>query len=335
MEKHLMYFLILITFILACSRDISNEAGNEIDNDKIIKVAILQISPSGANLDANLKRGEEFCRKAKLAGADIVLFPESWSTGYSQFHYPGTSSTRKKHPLSFEDWQSKAIDSNSNFIIHFRKLATELNMAIIITYLEKWKGLPRNSASVIDSNGNILMTYAKVHTCDFIVTEAKLTPGDDFFVCSLPIKDECVRIGIMICYDREFPESARILMLKGAELILTPNACQLEEERINQFQTRAVENAVGVAMANYPKPLNNGHSCAFDCEGKKILVSDEKPGIFIASFDMQKIRAYRKETTVGNAYRRPQKYHLLLSPEVDTVFIRNNGFGEKFLREKR
>ena len=69
-----------------------------------------------------------------------------------------------------------------------------------------------------------LPVLPKVHTCDFDM-EAALTPGDDFYVCTLDTAKGDVRIGAMICYDREFPESARILMLKGAELILTSNAC--------------------------------------------------------------------------------------------------------------
>lgn len=55
----------------------------------------------------------------------------------------------------------------------------------------------------------------------------------------------------MICYDREFPESARVLMLKGAELILVPNACPIDPARFHQLAARAYENMTGVAMANY------------------------------------------------------------------------------------
>ena len=87
------------------------------------------------------------------------------------------------------------------------------------------------------------MTYAKVHTSDMKLTESNCTPGEDFYVCDLPVGNEKVKVGAMICFDREFPESARILMLKGAELVLTPNACSLDEKRINQFQARAFENA--------------------------------------------------------------------------------------------
>ena len=81
-----------------------------------------------------------------------------------------------------------------------------------------------------------------------------MTPGDGFRVADLDTRAGTVRVGLMICYDREFPESARVLMLGGAELILTPNACGLDADRLGQFRARAYENMVGVAMANYATP---------------------------------------------------------------------------------
>ncbi|MCL4179587.1 MAG: carbon-nitrogen hydrolase family protein [Verrucomicrobia bacterium] len=219
--------------------------GNEVN------VALLQLAPFGADLEKNLEKGEDYCRRAKLQGADIILFPEMWSIGYSRFHLPGTNYTPDEYPLGFEEWKARAVDSSDRFIRHFRALARELEIAIVITYLEKWDGLPRNSASVINARGEIVMTYAKVHTSDMKATESNCTPGDGFYVCDLDLGDT-VRIGIMICFDREFPESARILMVKGAEIVLTPNACNLEEKRLSQFRVRAIENAFGVAPAGPP-----------------------------------------------------------------------------------
>src|SRR5437588_10568653 len=118
--------------------------------------------------------------------------------------------------------------------------------------------------SLIDRHGDIVMTYAKVHTCDFGAQEWTLTPGEDFYVCSLDTEQGALKVGAMICYDREFPESARILMLKGAEVILTPNSCPLEINRLSQYRARAFENMVALAMANYAAPQDNGHSIAFD-----------------------------------------------------------------------
>ena len=75
-----------------------------------------------------------------------------------------------------------------------------------------------------------------------------------------------VRVGAMICFDREFPESARILMLNGAELILVPNACPMEINRLAQLRARAYENMTAIATCNYPDsmPGCNGNSTVFD-----------------------------------------------------------------------
>lgn len=81
-------------------------------------------------------------------------------------------------------------------------------------------------------------------------------------MCTLTGAEGEVRVGAMICADREFPEPATQLMLNGAELIVVPNACDWDEVRSAGLLTRACENLIGVAMANYPQPLNNGNSRA-------------------------------------------------------------------------
>src|SRR5205085_6307334 len=209
----------------------------------------------------------------------------------------------------------------------------ELNMAIALTYLERWPGAPRNAVSLIDRHGRLLMTYAKVHTCEFDV-EAALTPGDAFPVCALDSEPCEVKIGLMICYDREFPESARILMLNGAELILTPNACRLDAHRLSQFKTRAYENMLGVAMTNYAAPQNNGHSVAYDAvaypiiDGEPrdtlIIEAGESEDVYMATFDLDSIRAYREREAWGNAYRRPRYYGALTATEVRPPFVRSD-----------
>jgi predicted amidohydrolase len=68
-----------------------------------------------------------------------------------------------------------------------------------------------------------------------------------------------VRVGAMICADREFPELATQLMLNGAELIVVPNTCTWDDIRAAGLKTRVFENLVGMAVANYPAPMNNGN----------------------------------------------------------------------------
>lgn len=295
---------------------------------KAIRVALLQMTGCGIDKAASQTKGESFCRRARSMGADIALFPEMWSVGMT-FYDPKREGAR-------EEWQAQAISRDDGFVEHFRKLAAELKMAIALTYLERWEGAPRNSVSLIDRHGEIVLTYAKVHTCEFDV-ECAVTPGDGFPVCTLDTEQGGVKIGFMICYDREFPESARILMLQGAELILTPNACLLEGHRMSQFKTRAYENMVGVAMTNYAAPQANGHSAAFDAvaypldtadEGASrdtlIVEAGESEGVYLATFDMDSIRAYREREAWGNAYRRPRLYKMLTATEVAPPFVRHD-----------
>jgi predicted amidohydrolase len=287
-----------------------------------IRIALLQMTGSGLDQDANRVKGGAFCRRAREARADIALFPEMWNIGYAKC---------EADPEARRNWQSQAIGPHEAFVTHFRGLAAELNMAIALTYLERWAGPPRNAVSLIDRRGEIVLTYAKVHTCDFDM-EAACTPGDDFYVCTLDTEKGAVQIGAMICFDREFPESARVLMLKGAEIILTPNACTLDDGRIGQFRARAFENMVGVAMANYAPPQFNGRSCAFDAvsfdeangpaKDTLIVQAGEDEGVYLAEFDMDKIRAYRARESWGNAFRKPRAYDLLTSPEVRPPFVR-------------
>ncbi|MGK5529598.1 carbon-nitrogen hydrolase family protein [Streptomyces sp. URMC 129] len=294
-----------------------------------LTVALLQLDRPGHDLDANREAGEAACRRAKALGADIALFPEMWSNGYASAATPEQAEENVyRHPELWEDeepvevpghrdaWHGEPVDRDSPFVTHFRTLAAGLDMAVALTYLERRDGPPRNTVSLIDRHGDLVLTQAKVHTCAFAWSESTLEPGDSFGVATLDTAVGDVEVGAMICYDREFPESARALMLAGAELILTPNACDLEQHRIAQFRTRAYENTVGVAMANYAGP-GWGHSVAFDgmpfdedgdYRDTLCVEAGEHPGVYPAVFDLGALRAYRRRETWGDAFRRPSAY---------------------------
>jgi predicted amidohydrolase len=294
-----------------------------------LRVALLQLRSPGPDPQRALREGERACREAAGLGADVALFPEMWQVGYAPC--PADDAGR-------EAWSALATETDGPFVGRFRELAAELDMAIVITYLQRWDGAPRNAATVIDRRGEIVLTYAKVHTCDFAM-EAALTPGDAFPTADLHIADGHVRIGVMVCFDREFPESARALMLGGAEVILTPNACLLGDDRVGQFRARAFENMVGAAMANYAAsesadPLGcNGRSVAFSgiCftpEGRPLdhtlVEAGSEPGIHLATFDLDALRAYRKREVWGDAYRKPSAYAALVADTPAPVFARHD-----------
>jgi N-carbamoylputrescine amidase len=314
----------------------------------VLQVALLQLLSSGADQDANLAKGGAACRRARELGADIALFPEMWNIGYTA--YPGCpkdfdqiGAETAEQLEARASWQAQAIERDAPFVRHFQSLARELGLAVAVTYLERWPGAPRNSVSLIDRHGEMLFTYAKVHTCDFGL-EAACTPGDAFHAAPLDTAHGEVRVGAMICYDRQLPESARILMLQGAELILTPNSCELEQNRLTQFRARAFENMVGVAMANYAAPQQNGHSVAYDGRAFEqdersrdmlIFEAGELEGVYLAGFDLPALRAYRQRETWGNAFRRPQRYGLMTSPAVEPPFVRVDAAGKPYDRGSR
>ncbi len=288
-----------------------------MNND--FKVAILQLDTINDS-DKSLIKGIEACKKAKKLGADIAVFPEMWNIGYEM---PTNENQINK-------WMSKAIAENESYLLSFKNLALELNMAIGITFLERTDDLPKNSIIIFDRFGNKILKYSKVHTVDFKM-EKFTKPGTEFNVSELDYERGKVNIGTMICFDRDFPESARILMLKGAEIILVPNACFMSKIRLEQLKVRAYENMVGIVTVNYS--TNGGKSSAFspivrdqnknELESK-LLIMDEKEDIKIIKFNLDEIRSYRNRENLGDAYRKPLLYSYISEEHIKEPFIRKD-----------
>lgn len=273
----------------------------------IFKIAVLQMRSVNQAYDENIKTIMDKMAEAKRSGADILLLPECFITGYD---------------LTIDN--DSAIDDGD--LTPLCKQARNLGIGLVATAVTKGKYNPQNSAFVIGKHGEILIKYSKVHTCDF-ADEKVLEPGTEFKVCSF----DGVKIGIMICYDREYPESARILMLKGAEIILVPNDCVSMRPRLQALSTRAYENMCGVAMAN-PNGKNAGNSCAYspicwdnndECVDNTLLLADaETEGLFFAEFGMDAIRRYREREMMGNTFRKVNAYSDLIKEDIQYPFIR-------------
>jgi predicted amidohydrolase len=282
-----------------------------------LRLALCQLA-SGRDPQENLAKGLAACSRAAEDGADVAILPEMWQIGYSRC--PDDDAGRLR-------WQESAIARDDPWLGSFRKAASELGLAIVTTFLERWPGSPRNTALLIDRRGQDVLCYAKVHTCDFGMERA-LTPGDSFEVARLCVEGGLVDVGMMICADREFPESARELMLAGAEVILVPNACPMAGERTSQLRTRAFENMTAIATANYSVPDHDGHSSVFDGmvyeqkghpngrpRDQLVFEAGVHEGVFVASLELDALREYRGRETMGDAYRKPRAYRHLCSEE--------------------
>ncbi|MDC7301421.1 carbon-nitrogen hydrolase family protein [Agathobacter ruminis] len=275
----------------------------------IFKVAILQSRAENSNIKRNIDIIICSMKEASKNRADILLLPECFITGYEL-------------PMTYE----KSISCEDEVIVKVCEEAKALSIGVVLTSFTKGKEQPQNTAFVISKTGEILMKYSKVHTCDF-ADEKNVEAGTEFKVCDF----DGIKLGIMICYDREYPESARMLMLKGAEIILVPNDCGSMKPRIQALSTRAYENMVGIAMAN-ANGQNAGCSCAYSpiCWDKNgicvdntiILADDVTEGLYYADFDMDAIREYRSSEMMGNTFRKVNAYKGLLDAKISEPFIR-------------
>ena len=169
----------------------------------MFKIAILQKRAIHAKIDENIESIIRTMKEASENHADILLLPECFVTGYDL-------------PMTYE----KSIADDDIRITKICENAEKYKIGVVLTAFAKGNKQPQNSVFVINKSGKILMKYSKVHTCDF-ADERNVESGKEFKVCDF----EGIQLGIMICYDREYPESARILMLKGAEVILVSNDC--------------------------------------------------------------------------------------------------------------
>jgi N-carbamoylputrescine amidase len=279
-------------------------------------VALLQVSSLGNDQGKNLAKGVQACHEAKSLGADLAVFPELWNIG---------ATLSPLDPEGRRLWIASAIDQKNAFFQTFAALARELEMSIAVTYLEAHRPSPRNTASILNHRGEVVLNYSKVFICNFgrdelqkpnpnikdIGCDVNCSPGDSFAVCTLESGEGKVTVGAMICADREFPEAATQLMLNGAELIIVPNSCTWDATRTAGLKTRAFENLIGIAMTNYPG-LDLGRSQAHSCvtwragQSVETLIAEagEQEQILLATFNVDEIRAFRKAESWRMDYRK-------------------------------
>lgn len=274
-----------------------------------MRIALAQQPAARCQPEVNLHRAVAICEQAAEREADLVVFPELWQIGYA----PCPTPVGPRHR-----WMEQALDENSPWIKALRATAARLDLALVITYLRAQAGGVGNAAALVDRRGGLADVYTKVHTTAF-TWEKYLRPGQSFTAAPLDTRAGIVRVGTMICFDREFPEAARALALAGAELLVCPNASLLCDDRIGQVRTRAFENMSAVAVANYPLPRMNGRSCVFDgraveTNGRprdhRIGMAAAEPTLLCADVDLDSLRDHRAGPygIWGTRHRRPASY---------------------------
>ncbi|MEJ8544451.1 carbon-nitrogen hydrolase family protein [Brevibacillus borstelensis] len=260
------------------------------------KIYLAQMMPELLDKGKNLLTMKSCMERAAQQQADLILFPELSLTGYF---------TREKSGAMAEDVEGPSISQ-------MRRWAMEYNLKVIFGFVEKARVKPYNSACFINNDGQILGTYQKNHLWD---EEYKyFSAGESGRVWETDIG----RIGIMICYDTEFPETARMLALQGADMILAPtaNMSPLEHSQRIFIQSRAMENQIFVATTNRVGTEETtyffGESAAADPYGNLLVLGDQTVSGYLVAFDLDKINEARNLPHYLRD-RKPASYGLLTS----------------------
>ena len=138
-----------------------------------IKIALVQKKAIPNDKERNLSLAVQYIREASYLGADIVLFPEMWSNGYAPpfdgaFDNPTDPAFEKER----NEWLESAVLIESDYVTAVKDAASTYKIGVCATFLSKTKDKFQNTAIIIDRRGNILLNYAKVHTCDFSIVKA-------------------------------------------------------------------------------------------------------------------------------------------------------------------
>jgi N-carbamoylputrescine amidase len=291
-----------------------------IDPSARVTVAAVQLRCSW-DLSSNLQQAERMVRRAHAQGAQIVLLPELFATPYFCIE---------------QDAAHLGLAQNvedSELLSRFGALAAELEVVLPISFFERAGNSYFNSLAMFDADGTRLGIYRKSHIPDGPGYQEKFyfTPGDTGFrVWSTRFG----RVGAGICWDQWFPESARVMALKGAELLLYPTAIgsepppappvdsRLHWQRTQQGHAAAnlmplvAANRFGVEQSRQNTAISvrfYGSSFIADASGALVAeASQEAEAVLITTFDLAALRQARDHWFVFRD-RRPDLYGALVT----------------------
>ena len=205
-----------------------------------IKIAALQFSCC-SQVQKNIDKAETMVREAASNGANLILLPELFERPYF--------CQEKRY-----DYYDYALPLTENPAVRrFQAVAGELGVVIPVSFYERDVQRLFNSIAMIDADGSILGVYRKTHIPDdhFYQEKFYFTPGDLGFE---PIQTSIGKLGVQVCWDQWYPEGARLMTLKGAEILIYPTAIGWEstdtpEEKARQLEAWVISQR-GHAVAN-------------------------------------------------------------------------------------
>jgi predicted amidohydrolase len=205
-------------------------------------IGALTLTPEPWNKEANFSKLEKYAREAAAKGAEVILAPEGFLEGYvgNEHRTPG---------LNQEEYFRRAAEPiDGPLLKRVRALARELRVYLMTGFAEKRGGKVYNSAVLWAPDGSVALHYSKSHT---MADEPFNTKGAEFPVAQTAHG----KWGALICFDRQLPETARLLALKGADTLLVPAWGSYGEMNDQMMRVRAYENGVNLAFVHPKRAL--------------------------------------------------------------------------------
>jgi predicted amidohydrolase len=290
-------------------------AGAAVAEDQIVRVGLIQMNARPYDKEYNLGRAESLIRMAASRGARIVCTPEVAVQGYPRVSLPeGKSQADPDLVTERARILAAAEPIPGSAVERFSRLARELGLWIVFGMDENRGGKLYNVAILMNPEGTVIGTYAKVHLQDWMMASG-VNHGDSFPVWEVTIDGVRTKLGIEICYDIQHPESTRELALGGAEIVFNPY-CTNDFSRpllVHLYQTRALENCLYIARVNFAAPRNSGTSSIIHFDGFTQDELDRAEGVLVANLDLTGLRRSRAAwgQVYGLRYRYPPAYKRL------------------------
>lgn len=265
-----------------------------------MRIAVAQLMTS-EDKQANLNKALEYMEKAKSAGADMVVFPET----YMALIPAGSSRT----------YASVAEPLDGPFIRALADAARKHSMYTVCGVYETKPGdelRSYNTVVMLDKTGKLVHSYQKTHLYDaFSYVESKnIVPSDNPITV---VRTELGCFGLLVCYELRFPEISRMLALQGAEVLLVPTAWvagpMKEEHFLSMVKARALENTVFMAAADQVGNIYAGRSVIYNPMGVVLSSRGEDEGLITADLDLSVVKKVREKLPAINQ-RRPELYTL-------------------------
>jgi len=286
-------FAIICLMLILSRCVVAAEQRDRSASAKSIRVASLSILPVKWDKSANAKKIERMVRQAAGQGAQLVITPEGVLEGYVVGEVVRETDPDKKAKL-IRRFNDIAEPIDGQYFQRFCELADELDIHLILGFLEKVGKKTYNTAALIGPDGKLLGKYHKTHFArGYDVNPPGFRPGSDYPVFDIGR----LKVGMLICFDRRPPEPSRQLAIAGADLIACPAYGGWGEKNTRLLQVRAWENQV-FFIFTHPE-----QSLIIDRDGD-LLKEASQDAVLIHDIDLSNLNKNRAALTK----RRPETY---------------------------